>query len=100
MASIAWRLLYLERKIRRKASLISFTLSGGKFVRSKPTRLIPRISAGLPSAIMNGALVPDMTVGQKISAIAHSRFAFTRCAPVCRYEFAKRVFIADFQISR
>ena len=52
------------------------------------------------TSIAHGAIVPDMTVSEKISAIADARFAFARRAAIDGDEFAKRVFVADFQISR
>ena len=50
--------------------------------------------------VSDGAIVPDMAVREKISTVADSRFAFACRTAVCRYEFAERVFVADFQISR
>src|SRR5690349_17121541 len=41
-----------------------------------------------------------MAVSEKISAISDARFAFAVRAAVYCYEFAKRVFIPDFQIGR
>ena len=55
---------------------------------------------GENNVIADGAVVSDMTVSEKISAIADSCFAFARRAAMCGYEFTKRIFIADFQISR
>src|SRR5205823_13100891 len=52
------------------------------------------------TAVAHGAIMTDMTVSEKVSAIADSRFAFARCAAMRRHEFTKRVFVADFQISR
>ena len=52
------------------------------------------------NAVAHGAIVTDMTVGEEVSAIADSRFALARCAAMRRYEFAKCIFVADFQISR
>ena len=50
--------------------------------------------------VAHAAIVADMTVREKISIIADPRFAFARCAPIYRNEFAKCVFVADFQIRR
>ena len=50
--------------------------------------------------VPNGAIVPDVAVSQKISATADSRFASAGGAPIYRDEFAKRIFIANFQIGR
>ena len=50
--------------------------------------------------VAHAAIVPDMAISEKISAVADSRFAFARCAAVYGHEFAKRVFVADFQIRR
>ena len=52
------------------------------------------------TSIAHDAIVSDVTVGEKISATADARFAFARGAAICRHEFAKRVFVADFQIGR
>ena len=46
------------------------------------------------------AIVTDVAVSQKIPAIADARFSFARCAAIDRDEFAKRIFVADLQISR
>src|SRR5205823_10416658 len=51
-------------------------------------------------AVAHGAIVTDMAVGEEVSAITDSRFAFARCAAMRRHEFTKRIFVADFQISR
>ena len=51
---------------------------------------------GKNDAISHGAIMPDVTVSEKVSAIADSRFAFARGAAVCRHEFSERVFVADF----
>src|SRR5882724_13629401 len=55
---------------------------------------------GKNDVIAHGAIVSDVTVGEKISVIADSRFAFAGGAAVCCYEFAERVFVADFKVSR
>src|SRR5437879_8175216 len=41
-----------------------------------------------------------MTVSEKAPAIADARLSFARRAAADRNKFAKRIFIADFQISR
>ena len=50
--------------------------------------------------VADGAIVSDMTVGEKISGVADPRLAFARRAAIHGDEFAKRVFVADFQIRR
>ena len=44
--------------------------------------------------------MPDVAVGQKISTAADARFSFARRAAIDRDEFAKCIFVADFEISR
>jgi len=51
---------------------------------------------GENDVIAHGAIVSDMTVSEKISAITDPRFAFWRRTPVRCYEFAERIFVADF----
>src|SRR5207249_974003 len=55
---------------------------------------------GENDVIAHGAIVPDMTVSEIISAIANPCFALGRGAAVCGYEFAERVFVPNFQIRR
>jgi hypothetical protein len=55
---------------------------------------------GKDDVISNGAIMPNMTVSEKISAIADARFALAGRTAVYSYIFAKRVFVADFQIGR
>src|SRR5207247_2465469 len=55
---------------------------------------------GKNDVIAHGAIVSDVTVSEKVSWIADWRFAFGRGAAVCRYEFAERVFVADFKVGR
>jgi hypothetical protein len=50
--------------------------------------------------VAHAAIVSDVTVREKISALADPRFAFARCAAIDGYEFTKCVFVADFQIRR
>ena len=70
-------------------------------------RVIPHLNVAAQCAVVrendaitHGAIVADMTVSEKVSAIADPRLAFARRAAMSRYEFAKCVFVADFQISR
>ena len=51
---------------------------------------------GENDVVADAAVVPDMTVCEKISAVADPRFAFARRAPIYRNEFSKRVFVANF----
>jgi len=51
-------------------------------------------------AVADGAIMTDMTVSEEVSAITNARFALARGAPMRCYEFAKCVFVADFQIGR
>ena len=51
---------------------------------------------GKNDVIAHSAIVPDMTVSEKISAITDPRFAFGRRTPVRCYEFAEGIFVADF----
>jgi len=55
---------------------------------------------GENDVIADRAIVPNMAVSEKIAAIADARFAFTCRAAVCRHEFTKSIFVADFQIGR
>src|SRR6266404_3729884 len=50
--------------------------------------------------VSNLAIVPNVTVSEKASPAADPRLSFTRRAAADRDKFAKRIFIADFQISR
>jgi hypothetical protein len=50
---------------------------------------------GENDVIAHGAIVPDVTVSEKISAITDPRFAFGRRSPVRCFEFAERIFVAD-----
>jgi hypothetical protein len=50
--------------------------------------------------VANSAIVPNMTVSEKISGVADPRFALAGCAAVHGHEFAKRVFVSDFEIGR
>ena len=59
-----------------------------------------RAVVGENDSISNRAIVADMTVGEKRATIADARFPLARRAPTDCDEFAKCVFIADFQISR
>src|SRR3981081_4532149 len=55
---------------------------------------------GKNNFVAHGAIVANMTVGQKISAITDARFAVARCAAIDRDKFAKGILIADLEISR
>jgi hypothetical protein len=55
---------------------------------------------GENDVVANSAIVSNMTVSEKISGVADPRFTFAGCAPIYRNEFAKSVFVADFQMSR
>src|SRR5437762_7262840 len=55
---------------------------------------------GKDDFVSNGAIVPDVAVSQKISPTADLRFAIAGGAPIYGNEFAKSVFIANFQIGR
>ena len=46
------------------------------------------------------AIVPDMAVGQKISAMTDPRFAFGGGAAIDGNEFAKCILVADLEIGR
>src|SRR5437867_3854248 len=59
-----------------------------------------RAVIGENDVVANRTIVPDVTVGQKISAITNPRFAFARGTAMRRHEFAKCVSVANFQISR
>src|SRR5262249_11327864 len=50
--------------------------------------------------VAHAAIVADMAVGEKISAIADPGFAFARLSPINRNEFSTSVFVADFQVRR
>ena len=52
------------------------------------------------TSITDRAIMPDVTVGEKISAVADACFSVARRAAVDGNEFAKRIFIADLQIGR
>jgi hypothetical protein len=58
-----------------------------------------RTVVGENDVIAHGAIVPNMAVSEKVPAITDVRFAFARRTSVDRHEFAKRVFVANFQIS-
>ena len=59
-----------------------------------------RSIVGKDDFVSNPAIVSNVAVSEKISAAADLRFSFSRGAAVDRDEFAERVFVADFQISR
>src|SRR6266699_3221820 len=50
--------------------------------------------------IADCAIVADVTVSEKISAIANARFAIAFGAAIDRAKFAERIFVANFQIGR
>ena len=50
--------------------------------------------------IANRAIVTDVTVGEKISAVAHTRFAVAFCAAIDRAKLTKSISVANFEISR
>ena len=50
--------------------------------------------------IADGAIVTDVTVGEKIPPAAHPRLAFRRRAPVHGAKFAERILIPDLEIRR
>src|SRR5438094_10554321 len=50
--------------------------------------------------IADRAIVADVTVSEKISAIANARFAIAFGAAIDRAKFAERIFVANFQIGR
>src|SRR6266513_6205937 len=52
------------------------------------------------NSISNRAIVRDMAVGEKRATVADARFPFARRATADCDEFAERVFIADFKVSR
>ena len=55
---------------------------------------------GKNNLVSDGAIMSDVTVTEKISAIADARFAFAGGAAMRSREFAKCVFVANFQIRR
>ena len=59
-----------------------------------------RAVVGEDHCIAHRAIVADMAVGQKISAIADPRLSLGCRAAVDRDELAKGIFVADFEIGR
>ena len=59
-----------------------------------------RAIVGKDNFVANRAVVTNVTVGEKISAAADSRLAIAFCAAVNGHEFAKSVFVTDFQVGR
>ena len=45
------------------------------------------------------AIMTDVTIGEKISAVAHTRLAVVRCAAINRAKLTKSISVANFQIS-
>src|ERR1041384_626679 len=59
-----------------------------------------RAVVGKNNGVSHRAIVPDVRVGEKISTAPDARFAGRRRASVDRDEFAKRVLVANLEISR
>src|SRR5437867_457171 len=56
-----------------------------------------RAVVGKDNFVAHRAVVPDMTVSQKISAATDPRFTLTCGATINGNEFAKRVFVANLE---
>ena len=50
--------------------------------------------------VSDSAIVTNVAISQKNSAIPHPRFSFARSAAIHRHEFTKRVLVSNFQICR
>ena len=51
------------------------------------------------NSVPNNAIVSDMAVGEKISAVGNLRLPIAICAAIHGHKFAKSIFVTDFKIS-
>src|ERR1700732_2205366 len=58
-----------------------------------------RAVVGKNNFVTDRAVVPDVTICEKISTITNLRFSFTRRAAIDRHKLAERIFMPDFKIS-
>ena len=59
-----------------------------------------RAVVGKDNRISHNAIVPDVAIGEKISAVGNLCLAIAVRAAIHGHKFAKSIFIADFKVSR